>query len=318
VTSTLVTGAAGLIGGALVRRLLAAGHQVIATDARVDGMAAAGRIERADLTDRPALVALLRDNAVHTVIHCGAISGPMVAKDDPHYVFAVNVGGTLNLAEAARKSEVSRFIALSSASVYGVQSTLEPVTENAPTNATDVYGASKIAMEAVLRAYRSELGLPAVALRIASVYGPGRQTDCLIRELIQSAASDTPIRLCTEGGFRRQFIHVDDVVRAIMQAVGTNDIDDFVYNIVGGTWLTEQEVADLAATILPRLSISKTPAPTRCIDGYMGPLDGTRAAVTFGYKPQVDIRDGIASYAAHLDANARSPPNWSGKLFASS
>ncbi len=307
-TAVLVTGAAGLIGGALVRRLVSDGRTVIATDVRSDGAPADVPVEAVDLTDRSAVEALLLKHAVGLVVHCGAISGPMVAKDDPHYVFAVNVGGTLNLAEAARRSGVSRFIALSSISVYGTQSSLDPVSETAPTNATDVYGASKIAIEAVLRAYRSELGLPVAALRVASVYGPGRKTDCLIRDMIQSAASGVPISLCSERGFRRQFVHVDDVVGAITQAIAAEQLNDFVYNIVGGTWLTEREVAGLAATVLPGLDISDTPAPTRSIDGYMGPLDGTRASEAFGYKPRVDIRDGIASYAAHLQAEARSSP----------
>jgi UDP-glucuronate 4-epimerase len=167
----LVTGAAGLVGAAVVRRLAADGQSLIATDMRDAKVPDGVRFEAADLTNQTAM-ALLLSHAVDTVIHCGAISGPMVAADNPHLVIAVNVGGALNLAEAARKAGVTRFIAMSSVSVYGDQKTLDPVTETTPLNATDVYGASKIAMETVLRAYRYDLGLPAIVLRLASVYGP--------------------------------------------------------------------------------------------------------------------------------------------------
>lgn len=301
-SNILVTGAAGLIGAALLRRLAADGHALVATDARKASVPVSAHFEVADLTDRAALAALLQKHAIDTVIHCGAISGPMVAADNPHLVAAVNVGGTLNLAEAGRKAGVTRFLALSSTSVYGLQATLNPVTEDAPLNATDVYGASKIAMEAILRAYRYDLGVPTIVLRIASVYGPGRTTDCFIRDLIRSAAAGTAISLFDEGGFRRQIIHIDDVTRGIVQSISAEFWNDFAYNIGGGEWLTERELAALAARILPRLQVAAVPAPARCIDGYMGPLDFSRASAAFGYAPQIGISQGIASYAAHLAA----------------
>ena len=249
---------------------------MIATDIRDANVPDGVRFEAADLTNQTAMAALLRSHAVDTVIHCGAISGPMVAADNPHLVAAVNVGGTLNLAEAARKAGVTRFLALSSTSVYGLQAALNPVTEAPPLNASDVYGASKVAMETILRAYRYDLGMPTIVLRIASVYGPGRTTDCFIRDFIRSAAAGTAISLFDEGGFRRQFVHIDDVARSIVQSASAASWNDFAYNIGGGEWLTERELAALVARILPRLQIAAVQAPARCIDGYMGPLDVSR------------------------------------------
>jgi nucleoside-diphosphate-sugar epimerase len=116
-------------------------------------------------------------------------------------------------------------------------------------------------MEAILRAYRYDLGVPTIVLRIASVYGPGRTTDCFIRDLIRSAAAGTAIRLFDEGGFRRQIIHIDDVARGIVQSISAKFWNDFAYNIGGGEWLTERELAALAARILPRLQVAAVPAP---------------------------------------------------------
>jgi UDP-glucuronate 4-epimerase len=273
----LVTGAAGLIGSRLVSRLAAEGADVIATDRRVAEAPRVARWVTVDLMDGGALTALMREARVGTVVHAGAISGPMVAVGDPHQVMSVNVGGALNIAEAALRTGVERLIALSSAGVYGAQASLDPVPEDAPLNASDIYGASKIAAETVFRAYRRDHGLPAIALRPSSVYGPGRITACFIRDMIDHARRGDPLALAPVGACRRQFVHVDDVVAAIMGALNAPRLDHFAFNVSGGTWLSEQEIVALAAPGLPGLRIASIAAPARCLDGEMGPLDTARA-----------------------------------------
>jgi dTDP-L-rhamnose 4-epimerase len=118
--------------------------------------------------------------------------------------------------------------------------------------------------------------------------------------LIHSAAAGTAISQFDEGGFRRQFVHIDDVARGIVQSISAKLWNDFAHNIGGGEWLTERELAALAARMLPRLQIAAARAPARLIDGYMGQLDFSRASVAFGFAPQTSISQGIASYAAHL------------------
>jgi nucleoside-diphosphate-sugar epimerase len=311
----LVTGAAGLIGGRLVSRLVADGVAVIATDRRgAEAPPGAGWVT-VDLTDAPSLLALMRDAQVRAVVHAGAISGPMVAAGDPHQVMWVNVGGALNIAEAALRTGVERLIALSSAGVYGPQATLDPVREDAPLNATDIYGASKIAAETVLRAYRHDHGLPAIVLRPSSVYGPGRTTACFIRDMIDHARRGDPLALAPEGACRRQFVHVDDVVAAILGALNAPRFDHFAFNVSGGTWLSEQEIAARAAPVFPGLRIASIAAPARCLDGEMGPLDTARAQAAFGFSPSIPLAEGIAAYAATLrqrEGDQGAP----GKLFA--
>ena len=268
-----------------------------------------------DLLDGHALQTLMREARVGAVVHSGAISGPMVAAGDPHQVMSVNVTGTLNVAEAALRTGVERVVALSSAGVYGVQSTLDPVREDAPLNATDIYGASKIAAETVLRAYRHDHGLPVVALRPSSVYGPGRTNACFIRDMIEHARRGDPLPLAPEGACRRQFVHVDDVVAAILGALNAPRLDDFAFNVSGGTWLSEQEIAAQAAPVLPGLQIAQTDAPARCLDGEMGPLDTARARAAFGFSPCVPLAEGIASYAAALPQPEGELAS-TGKLFA--
>jgi nucleoside-diphosphate-sugar epimerase len=311
----LVTGAAGLIGGRLVSQLAAEGADVIATDRRAAEAPPGAGWVTVDLTDAPSLLALMRDAQVRAVVHAGAIAGPMVAAGDPHQVMWVNVGGALNIAEAALRTGVERLIALSSAGVYGPQATLDPVGEDAPLNATDIYGASKIAAETVLRAYRHDHGLPAIVLRPSSVYGPGRTTACFIRDMIDHARRGDLLALAPEGACRRQFVHVDDVVAAILGALNAPRFDHFAFNVSGGTWLSEQEIAARAAPVFPGLRIASIAAPARCLDGEMGPLDTARAQAAFGFSPSIPLAEGIAAYAATLrqrEGDQGAP----GKLFA--
>jgi len=311
----LVTGAAGLIGGRLVSRLVADRVAVIATDRRAAEAPPVAGWVTVDLTDAPSLLALMRDAQVRAVVHAGAISGPMVAAGDPHQVMWVNVGGALNIAEAALRTGVERLIALSSAGVYGPQATLDPVREDAPLNATDIYGASKIAAETVLRAYRHDHGLPAIVLRPSSVYGPGRTTACFIRDMIDHARRGDLLALAPEGACRRQFVHVDDVVAAILGALNAPRFDHFAFNVSGGTWLSEQEIAARAAPVLPGLRIASIAAPARCLDGEMGPLDTARAQAAFGFSPSIPLAEGIAAYAATL-RQCEGDQGAPGKLFA--
>ena len=311
----LVTGAAGLIGGRLVSRLVADRVAVIATDRRAAEAPPVAGWVTVDLTDAPSLLALMRDAQVRAVVHAGAISGPMVAAGDPHQVMWVNVGGALNIAEAALRTGVERLIALSSAGVYGPQATLDPVGEDAPLNATDIYGASKIAAETVLRAYRHDHGLPAIVLRPSSVYGPGRTTACFIRDMIDHARRGDLLALAPEGACRRQFVHVDDVVAAILGALNAPRFDHFAFNVSGGTWLSEQEIAASAARVLPGLRIASIAAPARCLDGEMGPLDTARAQAAFGFSPSIPLAEGIAAYAATL-RQCEGDQGAPGKLFA--
>jgi nucleoside-diphosphate-sugar epimerase len=297
---TLVTGVAGLIGGAVARRLADGGSAVIGTDAREARLPRGLPFAQVDLTDRFAFERLIRGERIERIIHCGAISGPMVAAGDPHLVMSANVVGTLTVVETARQCGVARMVALSSASVYGTQADFDPVKEEAPLNATDIYGCSKIAAEVILRAYRDDHGVAITVLRPSSVYGPGRATACFIRDLIDAAARRTPIIIDRSGSCRRQFVHIDDVVRAVLAAADQPATDVFAFNIAGATWLTEEEVVELAAAALPGLALADASATPRCLDGRMGPLDCGRAAQAFCYKPGIKLAEGISAYARSL------------------
>src|SRR5690606_27532373 len=139
-----------------------------------------------DLRDTHRLHQLAFGQDLDSIVHCGAHSGPMVARDNPYDLVAVNVVGTANVLEVARLQRVRRFVNCSSVSVYGSTSA-GPVREDPALHPSTVYGATKLAAEHLATAYAREHGLDAVSLRLSWVYGPRRTTSCLLRRMIEDA-----------------------------------------------------------------------------------------------------------------------------------
>lgn len=293
----LVTGANGLIGYALLRRLARAGVSAVGTDLRTTD-AAAAPVAPAELRDRDAVDALVERHRPRAIVHAGGISGPMVAPADPALVFDVNVGGTVNICEAARRHGVERLVFLSSITAYGDQPDERDVFEATALLATEPYGASKVAAEAVVRAF-SRHGVDGTSLRLGGVYGPRRTTDCLIRLLLENALAGRPIRVGYGAGWKRQYVFVEDVVDAILLAIEKRGLPLPAYNITAGTSIALEEVAATAKSAVPEVDASFAPGP-HPFDNRVGRLDITAATRDLGFRPAIALADGIRSYAAWL------------------
>ena len=291
----LLTGAAGLIGRALHRRLLDRGDTVIAID-RIGG----GDILACDLTEVHRLHEL--GAGATAVLHCGAISGPMVARDNPHLIVQSNIVGTANILELARVRGMRRVVFLSSVSAYGnTPAGVDPVQENVVLSPSSVYGASKVAGEALVNAYHLQHGLDAVSLRPAWVYGPGRTTACAIRDMIEDAQAGRPTHFPFGRDFFRQYVHVDDVADAIPLALDAEKFRQRAYTVTGGSYLTLGQVADTVRTVLPSAEIRMEPGRDP-IDDLQARFDISAAANDLGYRPRIALEDGIRSYAEWLAA----------------
>ena len=165
----LVTGVEGMIGYAVAAHLREAKTGVVGIDQRIDGAAALGvPLYRADLRDVHVLYDALVTHKCTAIVHCGAISGPMLARDDPEFLFQTNVAGTLNILEASRRLQLRRLVFCSSLMVYGANDG-SALHEGSPLLACDTYGASKVAAEAMVNAYAAQHGVDAVSARLAWV-----------------------------------------------------------------------------------------------------------------------------------------------------
>jgi UDP-glucose 4-epimerase len=289
--AVLVTGLSGLIGGAVARRLVAAGRTVVGMDREAPADANYPVLLQ-DLPDPQRWhEAIVRYN-VRKVVHAGGISGPMLLRDAPARICDINLGGLIGLLEAARIHKVERIVWFSSIMAYGERSDLSPVTEDTPLRPTTVYGATKAAGEALIEAFHAEHGVDAVSLRVASCYGPGRTTSCLIRTMVEDGLAGKVTLVQDAPQRTRQHIFVDDVVDAVCAALDAENLAQRAYNIGPGVAQTLDEIAEGVRIALPKTSIRLD------IDGLawntfgLGPLTIDAARRDLAFVPRVSLAEG--------------------------
>lgn len=295
----LVTGAAGLVGRRLVSRLVKQGRSVLPIDRVALTTAEGVEIRECDLGDIHRLHALAK-GGIDSVVHCGAYSGPMVARDVPFSMVQVNIVGTANVLELARIHQARRFVYCSSTSAYGVIES-GPVAEDVLLKPQSLYGASKVASEYITTAYADQYGLSAASLRLSWVYGPGRTTDCIIRSMIEDALDKRPTRVKFGADFPRQFIHVDDAVEGLLRALDADHLPRATYNITGDVRMSLGDVAGLVRNVFEHADIALEPGPDP-VDEYQEKFSIDAARRDLGYVPKVSLDDGIHSYAKWLAA----------------
>lgn len=286
----LVTGGAGFIGSHLVDLLLEAGVDVVVIDnlargraenlARHDGEPRL-RFIRADVRD----LAAVRDacSGASVVFHLAAQATVMGGARDVDYTFSTNVIGTYNVLKAATEQGVRRLVFASSREVYGEPVSV-PVDEAHPLLAINTYGASKVAGEALCRAFGREAGLSSAILRLANVYGP-RDIGRVIPHWIDLARAGS--ELLVYGGQQIiDFIWVGDVVRAMLRAAEL-DVALPPINVASGTGT---KIGDLARRI-SRLADSRAetrilPRRSQEVMRFIGSTD--RMAQLLGVAPAPD------------------------------
>jgi UDP-glucuronate 4-epimerase len=296
----MVTGAAGLVGRAVCRQLDARGDDVIAID-RFGGEDIGGvSVTECDLGNVHRLHALARDG-LSAVIHCGAFSGPMVARDDPVSMVQVNIVGTANMLELARIHGARRFVFCSSTSAYG-NTPPAPVKEDVVMAPASLYAASKVASEQLVSAYAQQYGVDGVSLRLSWVFGPRRTTDCMIRTMLTDAMAGRATRMPFGYDFHRQYIYVEDAAAALVAALDAPSLPRRTYNITGDSRLTLEEIAQVVRKVIPAADIELAPGADS-LDEFQERFDISAAAADLGYRPRYDVEAGIRAYADWLSKN---------------
>jgi UDP-glucuronate 4-epimerase len=302
----LVTGAAGLVGRKLARRLADRQRAFIALDRTASVTEDGIEIVGCDLGDVHRMYALTREG-IDSVVHCGAFSGPMVARDTPHAMVQVNIVGTANMLELARVHEARRFVYCSSTSAYGVVRSAAPVAEDCLLRPASLYGASKVASEYITTSYARQYGLSAASVRLSWVYGPGRTTDCVVRTMIEDALAARPTRMAFGSDFPRQFIHVDDAVDGLLEALDAESLPRTTYNVTGNTRVTLGELAQLVRHVFPKADIVLQHGPDP-VDEFQEQFSIEAARRDLGYEPRVSLEQGIRTYAEWIEARRSGRP----------
>jgi UDP-glucose 4-epimerase len=288
----LVTGAAGFLGGRMVERLARGGEQVIGSDLD-QGTAMPAGFRACDLTRRHEVDALVDGAGIDTIIHAGAVSGPMVMADRPLDIWRINVTGTACLLEAARRNRVGRFVLCSSIDVYG-PNPAGMIDEDTPHTPETVYGASKVAAEAALTGYACEHGLNAVALRFSWIYGPGRRTPTTLERLVRAGLGGEIVTLDQSAQEPTHYLFIDDAVAGVLAAATVSSQSQrLAYNITAGTGVPLGKVVEILQDFLPlRVNVGVQGPRTAASSGF----DLTAAARDLGYRPQVFLPDGLRRY----------------------
>jgi len=264
--SWLISGGCGFIGSNTVAALIAAGEQRIRVlDDLSTGSAEAlgdlvevetvaadvidGGPQRVELVEgdiRDPDVTALAATGVDTIVHLAASTGVQPSIEDPRLDCMTNVIGTLNLLDAARRKGVRHFVfASSGGTVIGDRE--PPVDEEMVPHPKAPYGAGKAAGEAYCSAYAGTFGVHTVALRFSNVYGPrSAHKNSVVARFIQRAIEGVPLEIFGDGNQTRDFLYVDDLVRAIFAAVKAEDQAGEVFHIASGR---ETTIAALAAAV---------------------------------------------------------------------
>ena len=299
--SVLVTGGAGFIGSHLVPRLLELGHSVTVLD-----NLSTGKLENLDgVLDHPKFMFQrgdIRDktiphdvfDGVDSVIHLAALIDISASVADPIQNHEVNVNGTFNMLHAAIKHNVKKFVFASSTAVYGDAKTL-PLQENIALHPISPYAASKVAGEAYCSAFASCFGLETIVLRFFNIYGPRSENSPysgVITKFLQKIIKGEALTIDGDGEQTRDFIHVSDIVKAVILALEHEGLKGEVFNVCTGV---PTSINQLAATL--KTVTGKNPnvkyGPARLGDIRSNYGDPAKAAENLGFRATVDLTKGL-------------------------
>ncbi len=299
----LVTGAAGFIGSTLVDRLLGDGHTVVGLDdlsrGRTANLAAAGTSERfefveADIADAD-LIAIFDKHKPEVVHHLAAQIDVRRSVEEPEFDAAVNVVGTVRLAEAARRAGVRKVVHTSSGgSIYGAPTDF-PINESTPVDPASPYAASKVAGEIYLNTFRHLYGVDCSFIAPSNVYGPRQDPHGeagVVAIFVNAMLAGRPTRVYGDGSNTRDYVFVDDVVEAFVRASGTGGCGQR-FNIGTGLETSDRQLHSVVAKVI---GVADNPefAPARLGDLKRSCLDVRKAEMVLGWRPQVRLEEGIA------------------------
>jgi UDP-glucose 4-epimerase len=299
----LVTGAAGFIGSNLVDRLLTDGHDVIAVDDLSTGrlsnleaasMSASYRFHEIDITT-PEFVELVAEATPEVIFHLAAQVDVRISVADPWLDARLNIVGTINVCEAARRAAVRKVVFTSSGgTIYGSPDQL-PVAESSPVNPLSPYAIGKVTGELYLAAYREMYGLDWTSLAFGNVYGPRQNPhgEAGVVAIFGTALLEgRPTKIFGDGTATRDYVYIDDAVMAFVLAATAGGGRRL--NVGSGI---ETSVLDVYRVVAGALGAPDEPviAPARTGELQAISLDATAAHDVLGWTPQTDFVTGVAA-----------------------
>lgn len=289
----LVTGGAGFIGSHIVDGLISEGHEIVILDDFSAGnrefINPAATVIKADIRDADSVSRAFAEHKPEAVFHLAAMIELRESFKDPKAAYGVNVTGSMNVINASKAAGVTKFIFASSAAVYGDNQNL-PIKESEAVAPTSPYGEQKAEIERALK----ESGIPSIILRYSNVYGPRQGTmgeGGVVAVFCKKLAVGSSLTIFGDGEQTRDFVFVDDVVRANIKALSSNQKFG-MYNVSTGI---ETSINTIASILLQEAQKDTTIERTKPVAGEVvrNSLDNGLAARELGWQPSVGIQEGL-------------------------
>lgn len=306
----LVTGGAGFIGSHIAEALIAAEHRVAVLDnlttGRRDQVPAEALFFEQDLTE--SLDEVFQSFLPEVVVHQAAQVSVSISMRRKELDATVNILGSINLLETCRRHGVGKMLYASSSAAYGPLQTL-PLKESMRPQPMSAYGASKYTVEHYLRVAGMEWGLEWAALRYSNVYGPRQDPHgeggvvAIFSNKLLDGASPT---IFGDGEFTRDYVFVNDVVRANVGLVGADlgNHPDPVFNVSTGVATSVNRLYEMLREALG-VTIEATYGPRRPGDVEHSLLDNSKLRDFVGWQPETDFRSGMQKTVEHFAREAR-------------
>jgi nucleoside-diphosphate-sugar epimerase len=316
VARVLLTGGSGFLACYVTQALMERGDTVVNFDIRPPAEEYQWLLgeklkdvsfEKGSVEDLSELILVLQRHKIEKIVHAAAIVDPSLLLNHPILAYRVNIGGAVNVLEAARILKISKVVYISSNGVF-TSKRYEPIDEEHPVllpnegPGNGPYSISKISSEAFGLSYGDTHGLDFVSLRPSAVYGFGMQYPMYLKPMVENSLKKLPTRFETGRDFPRDYTYVKDVASAVIKAldVPKGNLKDRIFLIATGAKLTTPgEIAKIVREFIPDADIevgSGLSEWNKREIKYRGLINISRAREQLGYEPKYNIRDGIKEY----------------------
>lgn len=297
----LITGGAGFIGSNVVLYFLEKGHSVVILDNLSTGyrenIPDSDRVEfiQGDVRDLETVAKAAKGCGV--ILHLAASVGNLRSLNNPQEDSTINIIGTLNVLETARKAKIRRIVYSSSAAIFGELKHL-PIDEEHPLAPDTPYGVSKLGGELQALCYARLYDMQTVCLRYFNVYGPNQRYDAygnVIPIFATHKLKGEPLTIYGDGKQTRDFIHVQDIAQANYLAA-TSPKAAGTYNIGSGQSFTISQLAQWINTLEGTAPVEIRYAPSRKGEVRDSLADIQKAKHELGYEPKRKLSEGLKQY----------------------
>lgn len=302
----LVTGGNGLIGGAVIKKLLDEGHKIHLLDLRNELPENDNLIYfKGNVLNPLEITKAIKD--CEYVVHLAAFMGVKNSLENPSDCLNVNILGTRNVMDACVNNNIRRILFASSSEVYG-DSKVVPTSETVDKLPKSEYGISKVACEEYLKSYKKVYDLDYVIVRFFSIYGVRQITDYVVPRFIDQAMKGEDVTVYGEGNQVRTFCYVEDAAEGVVKALFLPKAANHIFNVGDDSEpITMLDLAEKIVSIVGKGNVKKISMEvsdrTKDREIYRRIPDISKAREILGFNPRVKLEEGIKTFLEKNSSN---------------